>query len=191
MNRFHNWYCQSSLWRRTLQGSILPWVLEDAALGDELLEIGPGPGLTTDVLRHRVPRLTAIEYDARLAERLRARMAGSGVTVVTGDATAMPFEADRFSAVVSFTMLHHVPSVGAQDALVREAFRVLQPGAFFLGSDSRASLIFRAAHLFDTMVLVDPRQFGRRLEAAGFEDVAVESRKNAFRFSGRKPNPGG
>lgn len=190
MNRFHNWYCQSGLWRRTLQGSILPWALGSAALGDELLEIGPGPGLTTDVLRHRVLRLTAIEYDARLAERLRARLPGPVVTVVTGDATAMPFEADRFSAVVSFTMLHHVPSTAAQDALLREAFRVLRPGAFFLGSDSRASLIFRAAHLFDTMVLVDPRGFRLRLEAAGFEGVEVESRRSAFRFLGRKPATG-
>lgn len=161
--------------------------MEGAALGDELLEIGPGPGLTTDVLRLRELRLTVIEHDARLADRLRARMAGKDVTVVTGDATAMPFEADGFSAVVSFTMLHHVPSVAAPDALLREAFRVLRPGGFFLGSDSRTSLVFRTAHLFDTMVLVDPVQFGGRLEAAGFGQVQVESRKRTFRFSAQKP----
>lgn len=187
MNRFHNWYCQSSLWRRALQDSILPWALDGALLGDELLEIGPGPGLTTDVLRRRVSKLTAIEYDSLLAERLSNRMAGTNVTVVTGDATAMPFAPDQFSAVVSCTMLHHVPSVRAQDALLREAFRVLRPGAFFLGSDSRASFAFRAAHLFDTMVLIEPGQFGRRLEEVGFDQVRVDSRKRAFRFSARKP----
>jgi ubiquinone/menaquinone biosynthesis C-methylase UbiE len=149
VNRFHNWYCRSSLWRRTIQGSILPWVLSDTPLGDELLEIGPGPGLTTDILRKRVPKLTAIEYDPGLADRLRVRLRGSNVTVVTGDATEMPFESGRFSAVASFTMLHHVPSPAAQDAVLREAFRVLRPGGKFLGSDSRSSLVFRAAHLFD------------------------------------------
>lgn len=187
VNRFHNWYCRSSLWRRTIQGSILPWVLNDASLGDEILEIGPGPGLTTDVLKERVPRLSAIEYDSRLADRLRKRMAGTNVTVVTGDATEMPFDPDRFSAIASFTMLHHVPSQDAQDAVLREAFRVLRPGGWFLGSDSRSSLIFRAAHLFDTMVLVDPDEFGRRLEEAGFGEVRVECRRSAFRFSARKP----
>lgn len=87
-------------------------------------------------------------------------------------------------------MLHHVPSQDAQDALIREAFRVLRPGAIFFGCDSRSNLIFRAAHLFDTMVLVDPGGFGRRLEDAGFGDVRVDSRRSAFRFSAKKA-PGG
>lgn len=190
MNRFHNWYCRSSLWRRTIQGSILPWSLSGASLADEVLEIGPGPGLTTDILKERVPKLTAIEYDSRLADWLRRRLSGTNVTIVTGDATEMPFESDRFSAVVSFTMLHHVPSHDAQDALLREAFRVLRPGALFLGSDSRSSLIFRAAHLFDTMVLIDPRRFGQRLEEAGFGEVRVDCRRSAFRYSARKPRTG-
>ncbi|MBA4180579.1 MAG: SAM-dependent methyltransferase [Anaerolinea sp.] len=190
MNRFHNWYCRSSLWRRTLHGSILPWALNGARLGDNVLEVGPGPGLTTDVLMHRVPKLTAIEFEPLLAERLRGRTAGTNVTIMTGDATAMPFAPDQFSAVVSFTMLHHVPSRDAQDRLLREACRVLRPGGVFLGSDSRSSLVFRAAHLFDTMVLVDPDQFGRRLEEAGFEAVRVDSRPKAFRFSALKPPAG-
>lgn len=188
MNAFHNWYCQSRLWRRTLQGSILPWALNGAELGDDVLEIGPGPGLATDVIRPRISRLTAIEYDSVLADRLRGRLADTNVTVVTGDATAMPFAPDTFSAVVSFTMLHHVPSARAQDTLLSEAFRVLRPGACFLGSDSRASLVFRAAHLFDTMALVEPGEFGRRLEAAGFDQVKVDTRRKAFRFCGRKPS---
>ena len=191
MNRFHNWYCRSSLWRRTLHGSILPWALDGTRLGDDVLEIGPGPGLTTDVLMHRVPKLTAIEFEPLLAERLRGRLARTNVTIMTGDATEMPFAQDQFSAVVSFTMLHHVPSRDAQDRLLGEAFRVLRPGGIFLGSDSRSSLLFRAAHLFDIMVLVDPDQFGRRLEDAGFEAVHVDSRRKAFRFSALKPSAGG
>ena len=91
-------------------GLDLPWVLSGATLGDEVLEVGPGPGLTTDFLKERVSRLTTIEYDPRLADRLRERLAGTNVAVVTGDATKMPFEPDRFSAVASFTMLHHLPS---------------------------------------------------------------------------------
>jgi hypothetical protein len=50
---------------------------------------------------------------------------------------------------------------------------VLRPGGWFLGSDSTPSLVFRLAHLFDTMVLVDADSFGARLERAGFGEVRI------------------
>jgi hypothetical protein len=68
-----------------------------------------------------VPRLTAIEIDERLAASLKMRLAGTNVTVIEGDATAMPFPDASFSAAISFTMLHHVPSSGLQDRLLAEA----------------------------------------------------------------------
>jgi 16S rRNA A1518/A1519 N6-dimethyltransferase RsmA/KsgA/DIM1 with predicted DNA glycosylase/AP lyase activity len=48
-------------------------------LGAELLELGPGPGVTTEVLRRRVARLTAVELDAALAARLARRLPRPGV----------------------------------------------------------------------------------------------------------------
>ena len=64
---------------------------------------------------------------------------------------------------------------------------MLRPGGWFLGSDSTPSLVFRLAHLFDTMVLVDADSFGARLERAGFGEVKVGSAKGAFRFRARRP----
>jgi SAM-dependent methyltransferase len=87
----------------------------------------------------------------------------------------MPFQAARFSAVVSFTMLHHLTSPELQDRLLAEACRVLRPGGVFAGSDSTASFLFRLAHLGDTMVLVDPDRFASRLQAAGFTDASPAS----------------
>ena len=182
MNRLHRWYCRTGHWRHEIQDEILPWVLRDVDLGDHALEVGPGPGLTTDVLVTRVPKLTAVEIDADLAARLRDRFAGTNVTVEEADATAMPFPDATFTGAVSFTMLHHVPSLELQDRLLREVRRVLRPGAAFAGSDSRPSVVFRVAHLADTMVLVDPDTFAGRLEGAGFEGVEVEAGKGAFRF---------
>jgi len=186
MNRLHRWYCRSDAWAAAVRDQ-LPWVLRGVELGDEVLEVGPGPGLTTDLLRARAPRITAIEIDPRLAEALRQRTLGQGVEVVTGDATAMPFEAARFSAVVSFTMLHHVPSPELQDRLLAEVCRVLRPGGVFAGSDSTASFLFRLAHLGDTMVLVDPDRFASRLQAAGFTDARVQRGKHAFGFRAIRP----
>ena len=191
MNRLHRWYCRSHAWAATVRDE-LPRVLHGIELGDDVLEVGPGPGLTTDLLRTRVPRVTAIEIDPQLADALRQRTHGQGVEVVTGDATAMPFEAARFSAVVSFTMLHHIPSPQQQDRLLAEACRVLRPGGVFAGSDSTASFLFRLAHLGDTMVLVDPDRFASRLQAAGFTEARIQHGHHAFGFRAiRPPAPSG
>jgi SAM-dependent methyltransferase len=185
MNRFHRWYCRTGHWRQVAQEQLLPWVLRGADLGTHALEVGPGPGLMTDVLKTRVPALTALEIDAALAAALRARHPEGNVTVIEGDGTAMPFADGTFTSAVSCTMLHHVPSPELQNRLLAEVRRVLAPGAWFVGSDSTTSFVFRLAHLFDTMVLVDPDTFAARLEAAGFTEIAVKRGDGAFRFRGR------
>ena len=165
----------------------MPRVLRDVDLGENALEIGPGPGLSTDWLRAKVPRLTTIEIDHELAEALKRRMDGANVTAVEGDATEMPFPDASFSSVVCFTMLHHVPSSQLQDRLLAETYRVLQPGSTFAGADSIPNLVWNLAHLFDTRVPVDPNGFAARLESAGFTEVAVQKRSDMFRFRARKP----
>ncbi len=186
MNRFHCWFCRTGFWRKALAEGIVPWALQDVELGGEVLEVGPGPGLTTDLLRQRFKRLTSLEIDPRLADSLRQRLQGTDVTVVEGDATAMPFEDGSFTGAVSFTMLHHIPSPALQDRLLAEVYRVLKPGGVFAGTDSVWSIGFHLIHLWDTMVVVEPDTFGARLEAAGFKDVSVEAARRAFRFRARR-----
>ncbi|HZR59177.1 MAG TPA: class I SAM-dependent methyltransferase [Terriglobales bacterium] len=186
MNLLHDWLCSSAHWRKTVQQR-LPWALSDADIGQNVLELGPGPGLTTDLLRLRVRRLTALEIDPKLAKSLSSRLSGSNVDVITGDATAMPFAGGQFSAGVSLTMLHHVPSQELQDKVLRELWRVLKPGGIFVGSDSLQSLVMRLIHIGDTLVPVDPDTFGVRLEAAGFEVLEIEKKSEAFRFYARRP----
>lgn len=190
MNGFHRWYCRSAHWRRTVENRLLPWALDGVDLGDDLLEMGPGPGLTTDVLRTRVARMTAVEIDRELAGALTRRCRGTNVRVLHGDATSIPVAEASASAVVCFTMLHHVPSAARQDALMREARRVLRPGGVFAGSDSRSGWLFRQVHRGDTLVPVDPSTMAARLQAAGFEDAKVSVARAAFRFRARRPSAG-
>lgn len=188
MNLFHRWYCRSRGWADLMQQRIVPWVLKDIDLGDNVLEIGPGPGVVTDWLRTRVPRVTSVEIDHALAESLKRRMDGTNVTVVEGDATAMQFADSSFSSAVCFTMLHHVPSPQLQDKLLAEACRVLRPGAYLAGSDSTPSLMWNIYHLFDTRTPVDPDTFGSRLERAGFAEIDVQTNpRGGFTFRARKP----
>jgi SAM-dependent methyltransferase len=182
MNWFHRQVCRSGRWRRRIENDLLPWALKGIALGDDVLEIGPGPGVTTDVLRGRTRRLTALEVDAAAAAALEQRLNGSGVRVVHGDGAAMPFADASFSGVVAFTMLHHVPTAALQDRLLAEACRVLRPGGIFAGFDGVGSFLFRLIHIGDTYTPVNPDLFGGRLEAAGFAEVAVERGPARFRF---------
>jgi ubiquinone/menaquinone biosynthesis C-methylase UbiE len=187
MNRIHHWLCRSAHWQKVVEQRV-PWVISSANLGRDVLETGPGPGLTTNLLRSRVQRLTAIEADPGLAESLRSRISCGNVTIITGDATAMPFSDATFSGCVSFTMLHHVPSRALQDKMLREVRRVLQPGGVFVGSDSLRSPFMRLIHIGDTCVLVNPDTFAARLEAAGFEVLELEKSREAFRFHARRPS---
>jgi ubiquinone/menaquinone biosynthesis C-methylase UbiE len=182
VNRFHRWYCQSGRWRRKLDSEILPWSLRATDLREEVLELGPGPGLTTDWLRGRCERITCLELDAGMAHALSQRTANTNVTVRVGDATAMPFQDETFSIVLSFTMLHHISSSGLQDRLFREAYRVLKPGGAFVGTDSTRSLRMRLVHVADTMTIIDPEQLPARLESAGFKYVEIETKGTRFRF---------
>ena len=186
MNAYHRWLCQSASWQASLR-QLLPWALEEVDLGDHVLELGPGPGLTTDILRTRVSQVTALEIDPRLADSLKQRMATTNVRVMQGNATAIPFEEHKFSAVVAFTMLHHVPSVALQNKVISEAWRVLKPGGVFAGMDSLTNLRFRLIHLGDTMVAVDPETFRARLEAAGFIRPRIDKATRRFRFRALRP----
>lgn len=180
MNLIHRLYCRSRLWRAHVR-SLLPWALDGISLERaSVLELGPGPGLTTDWLVQQVGSLTCVEYDAADATALARRR--PGVDVRHGDATALPFESGSFDAVVCFTMLHHLPTAAAQDRLYAEAGRVLRPNGRLAGSDSRWGPLFALAHIGDTCTLVDPEELPARLKAAGFGLVETDTRRDAFRF---------
>ena len=185
MNRNHQELCASDGWGEYIRDDLLPWVMGDRLLGDSVLEIGPGPGRSTDLLRIRTRRLTAVESDARAAASLERRLAGTNVTVVRADAVTMPFRRGRFTAAIAMTMLHHVPTSEAQDALLAEACRVLRADRWLMGVDSLDGSGFRDFHVGDVCVPVDPETLGARLLTAGFDQVEVEQRDGVFRFAAR------
>jgi SAM-dependent methyltransferase len=187
MNRIHHWYCQSSSWTRRVNTKLMPWALGGAKLELPALEIGPGPGITTDYLRARLNSLTVLEHDPVLAKKLRDRFRDRNVEVIEGDATAMPFQTGAFQTVFCFTMLHHVSPASLQDRVIGEALRVLAPGGTFVGTDSRVSLRMKLFHWFDTMVIVDPDTFPERLRGAGFSDARVDLAEGAFCFCATRP----
>ncbi len=182
MNRAHLEYLASPQWSQLVRERIIPWVTEGVDLGPKLLEVGPGPGLTTDVLRERVEHLTAIEVDADLAAALATRLGGTNVTVRHADATSMPFGDGEFQTAICLTMLHHVPEPALQDRLIAEMVRVVRPGGYVLGTDNLDGPEFRQGHIDDVCVPVDPDGLAERLAAVGVTGVEVERNPYAFRF---------
>jgi SAM-dependent methyltransferase len=188
MNDNHARVCPSPEWAAYLQEEVLPWLTAQADLGDDMLEIGPGPGAATQWLRHKVKRLTAVEVDADAAALLAAKLAGSNVEIRTGDATRLGFADDSFDSVGCFTMLHHVPTRASQNAILAQALRVLRPGGVLIGSDSLASNDLHHFHADDTYNPIEPASLLTRLAVIGFGAVTVRADYD-LRFVACKPAP--
>jgi SAM-dependent methyltransferase len=187
VNKNHAQLCPSPRWATYLQEDVLPYLANLAPLGDVMLELGPGPGAATEWLRHHVRQLIAVEADVTAAQLLSHRFVDTNVEVVLGDASNLTFECDTFDSVGSFTMLHHVASYAGQQSLLREAFRVLKPGGYFLGSDSLASNDLHRFHEGDDYLPVDPASFLARLQAVGFSTLTIAI-DGTLKFIARKPD---
>lgn len=96
----------------------------------QVLDIGTGPGDIPVLFAQQAPEAEIVAIDA--AEHMlvvaRGRVADAGlesrVSLRRADAKDLPFEDESFDAVISNTILHHIPE---PVMLLREAYRVLQP----------------------------------------------------------------
>jgi len=173
MNENHAKLMPSPEWAAHIQDEVLPQATAGVTLGDDLLELGPGPGAATDWLRHRVGRLVAVEHEEPAAAALAEKYAGTNVEVVHGNAAALGYPDASFDTVATCTMLHHVPTRALQDRVLAEAFRVLRPGGVFLGSDSLPSDDLHQFHEGDTYNPVEPAAFLTRLQTVGFAAITL------------------
>ena len=186
MNENHAEVCGSPEWADHIQTEILPSLTQHADLGDEMLEIGPGPGAATAWLCDRVKRLTAVEIDEEAAATLAAVYEGSNVEIVVGDATDLGYPDESFDSVGSFTMLHHVPTAALQNKILAEAFRVLRPGGVLLASDSLASNNLHHFHEGDNYNPIEAGTVISRLQTIGFRGLIVMV-DDVLRIVARKP----
>ena len=184
MNENHA-LCSTPEWAEFMEAEVLEPVTAGLDLGDEMLELGPGPGATTRWLRHHVKRLVTLELDPDAAARLASDLAGTNVEVEVGDATRSPFAEESFDSVGCFTMLHHVPTAQDQFRILCEAHRVLRPDGVLVGADSLASQGLHEFHEGDTYNPIDPARLFVFLQAAGFCHVMV-SAGDGLLFTARK-----
>ena len=167
--------CGSDEWRQAIREVILPWALGDTDLGDDVLEVGPGYGATTDVLSRAVPRLTSVEIDDELAAMLTDRFADvPSVEIVNGDATSLPYADEQ----VHRRSVFHDAAPRSDRSNCRTGCSprwpvCCGPAPPLVASDSLGSEELEAHHEDDTYNPVDPATLPDRLAAAGFADVDV------------------
>ena len=181
MNLCHRLCCSSNRYFKAVEDALLPWALANVDLGDNVLEIGPGYGANIRVLIDQAPHYTAVDIDRVMAERLQDTY-DDRANIIHGDGADTGLPAGEFTAVVCFTMLHHIPTPALQDQLFAEVFRVLRPGGVFAGSDSAASTLLRMLHFRDTCNPVSTDTLPERLRRIGFGDVQIDGNHRRLRW---------
>ena len=159
----------------------LDWIIRTADVHAEepILEVGPGLGALTERILAAGARLTAIEFDRKLAEYLRSALVPAGLTLIEGDACKVRMEA-VFGPGVDFRVISNLPYSAGTIVVAnlldlplppREMIVMLQKevGLRFVaetGSDDYSALTARIAAVYNTEIIriVPPDLFYPRPE---------------------------
>lgn len=91
----------------------------------DVLDLGCGTGSLTLLAAEQGHRVTGLDRSPRMVEAARAKLAGRGARVLTGDAAAPPVAAGRFDVVLVRHVLWALPDPAAA---LRRWVRLLRPG---------------------------------------------------------------
>jgi SAM-dependent methyltransferase len=92
----------------------------------KVLDVATGPGYVAASARERGADVIGLDFSPTQVEL--ARKTYPGIEFKQGDAENLPFQSERFDAVVMGFCLLHLPNA---ERAVAEAFRVLKPGGHF------------------------------------------------------------
>jgi SAM-dependent methyltransferase len=141
-------------WSRLVARDFLSWL--EVPAGSRWLDVGCGTGaLTQTILTEANPaEVQAIDLSPDYVAYARAQTPDPRATFQAGSAEALPFEADRFDAVVSGLVLNFVPH---PDQALAEMARVVRPGgAVGLYVWDYADRMQLMRHFWDAAVALNP-----------------------------------
>lgn len=134
------------------------------------LDAGCGPGPT---LAELAGRGRAVGLDFSREQLAIAATRVPGAEPVRGDLAALPFDADRFDAVVSLGTLMHVPNAEQEDVLAEFA-RVLRPGGRLLVSDGEGEWAGETPDWLEAGVTMEWEMTGIDAVASAVDDLGFD-----------------
>lgn len=132
--------------RRRIFGRLV--TLAEVTAGDEVLDVGCGPGYLTSLAAQAAPAGRAVGVDVSepmVAEATRKR-ASANCSFMVGKAEALDLPDASFDVVLSSLAIHHIPEDARAQAFA-EMFRVLRPGGRALIADFQPPKGHLARHL--------------------------------------------
>ena len=149
----------------------------DAVVAD----LGSGTGFYTDEIAPSAEHVYAVDVQAAMHDHYRESGVPENVELVTANVTSLPFDDDVLDGAVS-TMAYHE---FASDAALSELARVCRPGAEIGIADwTAAGAGERGPPLTERF---DATDAATAFEAAGFDVVSAEDRRETFVLSATLP----
>jgi len=166
--------------------------------GWHCVDLGCGTGAFTRRLARFQLELTGIDISPRSIERANAQ---GGGRFLVGDISQCTLPTASCDLVVMSGVLHHIPKKAIRVQCLREARRILRPGAYFFSYDPNASspsmFLFRdpRSPLYSSVgkteneVLLTDCEIHDDLEDSGFSDIGIRGLSGiTYRFvEGRLP----
>lgn len=160
----------------------------DLPHGAEVLDLGCGTGIVARTAQAQGLHAAGVDINSAMLAVARSTSEGRAIDYREADATALPFDAGRFDAVICLQVLQFLPD---RAAALAECFRVLRPGGqaiFCTARDiSENPLIQTQAAGFDIYVgtaaaaairavcgYTDAKATEALFRDAGFDPVTVE-----------------
>jgi SAM-dependent methyltransferase len=94
-----------------------------------VLEMGSGEGYGTDLLSHYVANITGLDVEIETVAIAQRKYISDNLLFRLYDGVRIPYEDNRFDAVVSFQVIEHVKD---DRNYVAEIYRVLKKGGIFI-----------------------------------------------------------
>ena len=156
---------------------------------EDVLDVGFGGGVGLELVRGRLAsgRLFGVDISEEMADRASRRFAAAprtGVRVLVGDVSALPFADASFDRAYSVNAVFFWPDPAAG---IAELHRVLRPGGLaVIAGPTAAFLLARVAGL-GPAAPSGPSEVRRFAEAAGFRDVRIRRAAGAALISATRP----
>ncbi len=165
--------------------------------GKTILDIGCGVGGVDFLLieTHGAGYVTGIDVEDTVLTTARQRAEAHGLAERCGFVKVWPgplaFPPESFDIVFSKDAVVHIPD---KHALMRDVFRILKPGGWFVASDwlighdgdpSPEMKDYVAAEGLD-FGMASPQRYRAALTEAGFRDIAITNRNDWYRRTARQ-----